>query len=64
MTRGASRGHVYAVDLLRVLTFAAVIAVHIVTTVNPPDSVPAGGTAMLLHFTREAFFALTAFVLV
>jgi peptidoglycan/LPS O-acetylase OafA/YrhL len=52
------------VDLLRVLTFAAVIAVHIVTTVNPPDSVPAGGTAMLLHFTREAFFALTAFVLV
>jgi peptidoglycan/LPS O-acetylase OafA/YrhL len=64
VTRGASRGHVYAVDLLRVLTFAAVIAVHIVTTVNPPDSVPAGGTAMLLHFTREAFFALTAFVLV
>lgn len=64
MTLGANRGHVYAVDLLRVLTFAAVIAVHTVTTVNPPDSVPAGGAAMLLHFTREAFFALTAFVLV
>jgi peptidoglycan/LPS O-acetylase OafA/YrhL len=64
VTRGANRGHVYAVDLLRLVTFAAVIAVHTVTTVNPPDSVPAGGAAMLLHFTREAFFALTAFVLV
>lgn len=57
-------GHVYAVDLVRVLTFASVIAVHTVATINPPDSVPAGGAAMLLHFTREAFFALTAFVLV
>jgi len=35
-----------------------------VTTVNPLDSVPTGGAAMLLHFTREAFFAPTAFVLV
>ncbi|MBV9729819.1 MAG: acyltransferase [Pseudonocardiales bacterium] len=57
-------GHVYAVDLVRVLTFAAVIAVHAVSIINPPASIPAGGTAMLLHFTREAFFALTAFVLV
>jgi peptidoglycan/LPS O-acetylase OafA/YrhL len=64
VTRGANRGHVYPVDLLRVLTFAAVIAVHTITTVNPPDSIPTGGAAMLLHFTREAFFALTAFVLV
>jgi peptidoglycan/LPS O-acetylase OafA/YrhL len=57
-------GHVDAVDLVRVLTFVCVIAVHTMATVNPPDSVPAGGAAMLLHFTREAFFALTAFVLV
>ncbi|MGH3796095.1 MAG: acyltransferase [Pseudonocardiaceae bacterium] len=57
-------GHFYPVDLVRVLTFACVIAVHTVTSVNPPDSVPAGGAAMLLHFTREAFFVLTAFVLV
>ncbi len=64
MTRASSSGHVYAVDLVRVLTFAAVIAVHTVATVNPTDSVPTGGAAMLLHFTREAFFALTAFVLV
>lgn len=64
MTRASGAGHVYAVDLVRALTFAAVIAVHTVTTVNPPDSVPTGGAAMLLHFTRQAFFALTAFVLV
>jgi peptidoglycan/LPS O-acetylase OafA/YrhL len=62
--RATSPGHIYAVDLVRVLTFACVIAVHTVATVNPPDSVPAGGAEMLLHFTREAFFALTAFVLV
>ncbi|MCA1837181.1 MAG: acyltransferase, partial [Actinobacteria bacterium] len=59
-----SQDHIYAVDLVRVLTFACVIAVHTVATINPADSVPAGGAAMLLHFTREAFFALTAFVLV
>ncbi len=50
--------------MVRVLTFACVIAVHTVSTVNPLDSVPAGSVVMLLHFTREAFFVLTAFVLV
>ncbi|MGH3771843.1 MAG: acyltransferase [Pseudonocardiaceae bacterium] len=63
-TRVSGSGHVYAVDLVRVLTFASVIAVHTVATINPPESIPAGGATMLLHFTREAFFALTAFVLV
>ena len=62
--RATHPGHIYAIDLVRVLTFACVIAVHTVATVNPVDSVPAGGAEMLLHFTREAFFALTAFVLV
>ncbi len=55
--------HVLAIDLVRVLTFTCVIAVHTVATINSPDSVPAGGAEMLLHFTREAFFALSAFVL-
>lgn len=63
-TRARTSSHVHAVDLVRVLTFASVIAVHTVVTLNPPQSVPANGAAMLLHFTREAFFALTAFVLV
>lgn len=55
--------HIYPVDMVRVLTFACVIAVHTISTVNPIDSKPWGGAAMLLHFTREAFFVLTAFVL-
>jgi peptidoglycan/LPS O-acetylase OafA/YrhL len=37
--------------------------VHTVSTVNPLDSVSGGAVVMLLHFTREAFFVLTAFVL-
>ena len=61
---GASRDeHIYSVDMVRVITFACVIAVHTISTVNPLDSKPWGGAAMLLHFTREAFFVLTAFVL-
>jgi peptidoglycan/LPS O-acetylase OafA/YrhL len=55
--------HIYPVDMVRVLTFACVIAAHTISTVNPLDSVLWGGAAMLLHFTREAFFVLTAFVL-
>lgn len=57
-------GHVYPVDMVRVLTFGCVIAVHTVTWMNPQDSIPGGAATMLLHFTREAFFVLTAFVLV
>jgi peptidoglycan/LPS O-acetylase OafA/YrhL len=64
-TRATARSsHVYPVDLVRVLTFGAVIAVHTISTVNPLDSVPGDAVVMLLHFTREAFFFLTAFVLV
>lgn len=55
--------HVHQADLVRVLTFACVIAVHTISTVNPLDSVAGGAVVMLLHFTREAFFVLTAFVL-
>jgi len=64
-TRATARSsHVYPVDMVRVLTFGAVIAVHTISTVNPLDSVPGDAVVMLLHFTREAFFFLTAFVLV
>lgn len=55
--------HVYPADMVRVLTFACVIAVHTVSTVNNVASVRFGALTMLLHFTREAFFVLTAFVL-
>ncbi|MGD9990495.1 acyltransferase [Pseudonocardia sp.] len=55
--------HLYPVNLVRVVTFACVIAVHTISTTAPLDSVAAGRFVVLLHFTREAFFALTAFVL-
>jgi peptidoglycan/LPS O-acetylase OafA/YrhL len=55
--------HIYPADMVRVLTFACVIGVHTISTVNPLDSVPGDAVVMLLHFTREAFFVLTAFVL-
>lgn len=55
--------HLYPVDLVRVVTFACVVAAHTISTTNPLDSVPAGGVVVLAHFTREAFFVLTAFVL-
>ena len=58
------RRHVYEADVVRVLTFACVIAVHTVHYTNPAQSVGANGVEMLLHFTREAFFALTGFVLI
>ena len=55
--------HVPAADVVRVLTFACVIAVHTLSTTHPLDDPRADFFVMLLHFTREAFFVLTAFVL-
>jgi peptidoglycan/LPS O-acetylase OafA/YrhL len=49
--------------MVRALTFSCVIAVHTISTVNPLDSKPWGGAVMLLHFTRSAFFVLSAIVL-
>jgi peptidoglycan/LPS O-acetylase OafA/YrhL len=57
------RAHVYEADVVRVLTFACVIAVHTISHTNSNTNVPANGIEMLLHFTREAFFCLTGFVL-
>lgn len=61
-TTSVSR-HVPSADVVRVLTFACVIAVHTLSTTHPLDDPRADGLVMLLHFTREAFFVLTAFVL-
>ncbi len=57
-------GHLWQVDILRLLTFAAVICVHAIAYTEQPDNRAAGGIMMLLQFGRELFFALTAFVLV
>lgn len=56
--------HVDEVDVVRVLTFACVIAVHTLAVTNAATNPLTGGVAMLLHFTRESFFWLTGFVLV
>jgi surface polysaccharide O-acyltransferase-like enzyme len=61
---GTANRHVHEADVVRVLTFACVIAVHTVANTNTSTSVSANGFVMLLHFTREAFFCLTGFVLV
>jgi peptidoglycan/LPS O-acetylase OafA/YrhL len=60
-TRG---GHLWQVDVVRLLTFAAVIGVHVIAYTEQPDNRLAGAAMMLLQYGREVFFALTGFVLV
>jgi peptidoglycan/LPS O-acetylase OafA/YrhL len=58
------RPHLWQVDIVRLLTFAAVIWVHSLAFTEQPDNRLAAGLMMLLQFGRELFFALTGFVLV
>lgn len=51
-------------DIIRLLTFAAVIIVHSLAFTEEPSDGIAAGVMMLLQFGREVFFALTGFVLV
>jgi peptidoglycan/LPS O-acetylase OafA/YrhL len=59
----SQRRHLHEIDLFRLLTFASVIGVHVLSAATTIDNVPSNGGQLLLHFTREAFFALTGFVL-
>jgi peptidoglycan/LPS O-acetylase OafA/YrhL len=52
------------VDIIRLLTFAAVIVVHALAFTEEPSDGVAAGLMMVLQFGREVFFALTGFVLV
>jgi peptidoglycan/LPS O-acetylase OafA/YrhL len=63
-TRHEDSSHLYAVDLYRVVTFSFVVAQHAVLFTAPTTSVSGQGVVFVLHFTREAFFMLTTFVLV
>ena len=56
--------HLWQVDVVRLLTFSAVIAVHVFAFTEQPDNRAVAGAMMLLQFGRELFFALTGFVLV
>ena len=61
MRRG---GRVPEIDLVRVVTFGAVIGVHAVGLSFAPLAVGGNAALMLLHYTRSAFFVLMAIVLV
>jgi peptidoglycan/LPS O-acetylase OafA/YrhL len=56
--------HLWEIDLIRVLTFTAVVAVHAISATQRASNEVAQGFIMLLHFTREGFFAISGFVLV
>lgn len=53
----------YQLDLVRVLTFLCVILAHVLSTTTAGTSAGAGALTLVLHFTRNAFFGLTGFVL-
>jgi len=59
-----ARPHLHQVDLFRILTFACVIGAHVVGNSLDPGNVPGNAVVVVLHFTRQAFFALTGFVLI
>lgn len=59
----ARRGHLDAVDVIRVVMVLGVISVHVVGYTTSPTDALAAGVSDLLHMNREVFFALTAFVL-
>ncbi|RKR73390.1 acyltransferase [Frondihabitans australicus] len=56
-------GRLHELDLLRVITFCGVIAVHTISFTAPSTSTGAYALLMLLHCTRDVFFSLTAFLL-
>lgn len=58
------RKHLWEVDVVRILTFLCVIAVHTTSHTIASNDLPLYLLLGLLHFTRNVFFALTAFVLV
>jgi hypothetical protein len=52
------------IDVMRLLICASVVATHVVSNANPMQSVPANGVVNVLHYTRQAFFFISALVLV
>jgi surface polysaccharide O-acyltransferase-like enzyme len=52
------------IDVMRLLICASVVATHVVSNANQMQSVPANAVVNLLHYTRQAFFFISALVLV
>ncbi|HEY4022802.1 MAG TPA: acyltransferase [Pseudonocardiaceae bacterium] len=63
-TPGAKKQHLHYIDLVRVLTVALVIAVHVLGQEPLPPTLTAGALLAVGHVSREVFFLLTAFVLI
>ena len=55
-------GHLHQIDLVRLVTFAAVIFDHVILGLMSAGAVVAGGIGLLCRYTRYSFFALTGFV--
>ncbi|HEY2645132.1 MAG TPA: acyltransferase [Galbitalea sp.] len=58
------RQRLWEIDIVRILTFLCVIGVHTISHTAGASDLPLYLLLGLLHFTRDVFFALTAFVLV
>lgn len=57
-------GYLYQLDFVRTITFLLVVFIHTLTNTNDEvNGVVTNAIAMNLHFTRNAFFALTGLVL-
>ncbi len=52
------------IDVLRLLICASVVATHVVGNANPITAVAPNAVVNLLHYTRQAFFFISALVLV
>jgi peptidoglycan/LPS O-acetylase OafA/YrhL len=63
-TTAPARQRLWEIDVVRILTFLCVIAVHTISHTAAPTALPLFLLLGLVHFTRDVFFALTAFVLV
>lgn len=60
---GRGKPHVTAIDLVRALTILGVISVHSTWFTNDAANFSANAVMDVLHFTREVFLFMTAFVL-
>ncbi|GAB3125667.1 acyltransferase [Tsukamurella serpentis] len=57
-------GYLHQLDFVRTITFLLVVFIHTLTNTNDEvNGVVTNAVAMNLHFTRNAFFALTGLVL-
>ena len=57
------RTHLRYVDVVRVLTVALVVGVHVIALTPLAVTLSGGAVLTVLHVSREVFFLLTAFVL-